>query len=323
MGQALEQARTAESDLEALRSYYLQRGFLEFRIDSTQVAISPDKQAISITVNVTEGERYVVSGVRLEETKKLNWSLHELGNVSTFVCAWGIQPVLQVWEATPGIHVYEDGSPGPAAADEMMDRDGRVREHWRPFLRMLAALGPGEVDRRFAAADRHLRAGVGPVLGEVVGRVARGGELEDEVPGDRAARVVQAEAREPVELLSDLGPGPDDDPQHVAPGRLTDALASNKLAHSFGLPDLDPDVEADQVGQQSVLGHRQVLQLCRKTHAVAQAEGQHGEPGAEHRSACVEGAEGEVGAHRAALGERHAVLEVLLPPAASAAGGSD
>jgi uncharacterized circularly permuted ATP-grasp superfamily protein/uncharacterized alpha-E superfamily protein len=41
--------------------------------------------------------------------------------------------------------------------DEMMDSDGRVREHWRPFLRMLAALGPGEVDRRFAAADRHLR----------------------------------------------------------------------------------------------------------------------------------------------------------------------
>lgn len=54
------------ADQEALRSYYLQRGFLEFRIDSTQVAISPNKQDISITINVTEGERYVVSGVRLE-----------------------------------------------------------------------------------------------------------------------------------------------------------------------------------------------------------------------------------------------------------------
>jgi len=54
------------ADLETLRSYYLQRGYLEFRIESTQVAISPDKQDISVTLNVSEGERYVVSGVKLE-----------------------------------------------------------------------------------------------------------------------------------------------------------------------------------------------------------------------------------------------------------------
>ena len=53
------------ADLETLRSYYLARGYLEFRIDSTQVAMSPNKQDMTITVNVTEGERFVVSAVRL------------------------------------------------------------------------------------------------------------------------------------------------------------------------------------------------------------------------------------------------------------------
>ncbi len=54
------------ADTESLRSYYLTRGYLEFKIDSTQVAISPNKKDIAITINVSEGERYVVSGIKLE-----------------------------------------------------------------------------------------------------------------------------------------------------------------------------------------------------------------------------------------------------------------
>ncbi len=55
-----------QGDIESLRSYYQNRGYLDFSIESTQVSITPDRQDIYITINISEGEKYTVTNVKLD-----------------------------------------------------------------------------------------------------------------------------------------------------------------------------------------------------------------------------------------------------------------
>ncbi len=52
-------------DLEKLRSFYMDRGYADFRVDSTQVAISPNRKDIYVTISIHEGEKYTISDIKL------------------------------------------------------------------------------------------------------------------------------------------------------------------------------------------------------------------------------------------------------------------
>ncbi len=53
-------------DIEAIKSWYLDHGYLEATVESTQVEITPDKKDIYLTVNITEGEKYKVSSIKMD-----------------------------------------------------------------------------------------------------------------------------------------------------------------------------------------------------------------------------------------------------------------
>ena len=53
------------ADIEAIRSYYMNNGYIDFKVDSVQVSIAPNKKDIFITINMTEGEQYHITGVEL------------------------------------------------------------------------------------------------------------------------------------------------------------------------------------------------------------------------------------------------------------------
>ncbi len=65
------------ADTESLRSFYQDNGYLNFQVDATDVSISQNKQDIYITISITEGERYVISDIRVEPVEGLDMAAIE------------------------------------------------------------------------------------------------------------------------------------------------------------------------------------------------------------------------------------------------------
>ena len=84
-------------DLERLRSHYLDRGFVNFSVDSTQVSVTPDKRFIYITINVSEGKTFEVGTVEL--AGDLIVSPEEL--LTSWKCARGTCSTAATWPRPP------------------------------------------------------------------------------------------------------------------------------------------------------------------------------------------------------------------------------
>lgn len=135
-------------DLERLRSFYLDRGHVNFNVESTQVSISPDKSQIFITVNVDEGSQYRIGDVRfvgdLQISEREARELLEVSSGEIFSRS-DVTASAEALRARLGAEGYAfanvDGIPEVAADGETVNLAFRVDPGRRAYVRRIEFIG--------------------------------------------------------------------------------------------------------------------------------------------------------------------------------------
>ncbi|TFH88752.1 outer membrane protein assembly factor BamA [Billgrantia azerbaijanica] len=135
-------------DLERLRSFYLDRGYVNFTIASTQVSISPDKSQIFVTVNVDEGRQYRLGDIRFQGDLHISESeardLLEVESGEIFSRS-DVTASTEALRARLGAEGYAfarvDGVPQPATDGDTVDLTFMVEPGRRAYVRRIEFVG--------------------------------------------------------------------------------------------------------------------------------------------------------------------------------------
>lgn len=135
-------------DLERLRSFYLDRGYVNFNVESTQVSISPDKSQIFITVNIDEGQQYRIGDVRfageLPISEREARELLEVtpGEIFSRSAVTASSEALRARLGAEGFAFASvDGIPEVSASDDTVDLVFRVDAGHRAYVRRIEFIG--------------------------------------------------------------------------------------------------------------------------------------------------------------------------------------
>lgn len=230
-------------DLERLRSYYLDRGYVDFNVESTQVTISPDRREVYLTINVREGEIYTVSDVRLTGELILDEDfMRRLIQVEPgqIFSRRQLEQTTEFMEKALGINGYAFASVTPLPD---IDRENRtvavtffVEPGKRVYVRRINFVGNSRTQ------DEVLRREM---------RLFEGGWLNQAALDRSKVRLQRLQYFSKVEIETPQVPGTDDQVDVVV---TVEERASGTFTFALGYSELQGIITQVQVSQENFLG---------------------------------------------------------------------